>query len=275
MIAPPIFPHVVPPLAVLTGGSSGIGLEFARILGVAGFRLILVARDAARLSHAAASLAQETPAGVETRVVDLADAAAVDRLAAELGRLEVDLLVNNAGFGAYGPFRSGDAARAAAMIDTNVRALTVLTRAVLPGMIARGQGRIVNVASTAAFAPGPFAAVYAATKAYVLSFSEAVNEELRETRIRVTALCPGPTQTAFAARAGMGDTRAFRGQQASARQVAEAGYRAMLAGKAVEVVGAGNRLMLLAVRLLPRALVTRLSRRAYAAQDEDETDTAD
>lgn len=264
-----MFPLADPPLAVITGGSSGIGLELARLLGAAGFHLILVARDPVRLAHAAATLAPATAAGLETRAVDLADTAAVDTLCAELARLEVDLLVNNAGFGAYGPFSTGDAALGAAMIDTNVRALTVLTHAVLPGMIARGQGRILNVASTAAFAPGPFAAVYAASKAYVLSFSQALNEELRETRIRVIALCPGPTETAFAARAGMGDTRAFRGQQASAEAVALAGYQALLAGRAVEVVGAVNRLMIFAVRLLPRALVTRLSRRAYAAEDED------
>lgn len=258
-----------PRLALVTGGSGGIGLEFARLLARDGFALILVARDPARLEEAARELRTAGAAAVQVRVADLCDPAAVDRLAAEIARTELDVLVNNAGFGSYGPFVDADLAATEGMIATNIAALTLLTRAVLPGMLARGQGRIVQVASTAAFAPGPFAAVYAASKAYVLSFSEALSEELSETRIAVTALCPGPTHTGFAARAGMGATRVFRGPVADAQTVAEAGYRAMLAGKRVEVVGLANRLMTFAVRLAPRRFLARISRRAYGQPPED------
>ncbi|MFG1463652.1 SDR family NAD(P)-dependent oxidoreductase [Xanthobacter sp. DSM 24535] len=255
-------------LALVTGGNGGIGLEFARLLARDGFALILVARDAVRLEAAAAELRAGGAGAVSIRAADLADPAAVAQLCREVERLELDVLVNNAGFGAYGPFVDADEALALAMIATNIAALTALTRAALPGMVARGQGRIVQVASTAAFAPGPFAAVYAASKAYVLSFSEALSEELSETRIAVTALCPGPTHTGFAARAGMGATRVFRAQVADAAAVAQAGYRAMLAGKRVEVVGPANRLMTFAVRLLPRGLIARVSRRAYSTTPE-------
>ncbi|MFG1428984.1 SDR family NAD(P)-dependent oxidoreductase [Roseixanthobacter glucoisosaccharinicivorans] len=257
-----------PRLALVTGGSGGIGLEFARLLARDGFAVILVARDAARLEAAAGVVRAAGAAQVEVRVADLSDPVAVDMLGAEIARMELDVLVNNAGFGAYGPFVDADLDATEGMIATNIAALTLLTRAVLPGMLARGQGRIVQVASTAAFAPGPFAAVYAASKAYVLSFSEALSEELSETRIAVTALCPGPTHTGFAARAGMGATRVFRGPVADARTVAEAGYLAMLAGKRVEVVGLANRLMTFAVRLAPRRFLARVSRRAYGPPPE-------
>ncbi|MFG1396812.1 SDR family NAD(P)-dependent oxidoreductase [Roseixanthobacter pseudopolyaromaticivorans] len=257
-----------PRLALVTGGSGGIGLEFARLLARDGFALILVARDAARLEDAARDLRAAGAVEVQVRVADLSDSAAVKMLAAEIARTELDVLVNNAGFGSYGPFVDADVSAMAGMIATNIAALTVLTHAALPGMLARGQGRIVQLASTAAFAPGPFAAVYAASKAYVLSFSEALSEELSETQIAVTALCPGPTHTGFAARAGMGATRVFRGPVADARTVAEAGYRAMLAGKRVEVVGFANRLMTFAVRLAPRRFIARVSRRAYGQPEE-------
>lgn len=264
--AAPGSPGSEPPLALVTGASSGIGLEFARLLARDGFRLILLARDNRRLAAAARAIAP-VPGGIELMAVDLSDREAVEELCGHLAALELDVLINNAGFGAYGPFDEIDGALEADMIAANVTALTLITKAVLPGMVARGQGRIVNVASTAAFAPGPFAAVYSATKAYVLSLSEALAEELRDTRIRVTALCPGPTDTAFVERAGMGRTRVFKGPVASAKEVAEAGYAAMLAGRPVAVVGLANRLMTFAVRLAPRALVARLARRAFA---EDE-----
>ncbi|QTL02339.1 SDR family NAD(P)-dependent oxidoreductase [Aquabacter sp. L1I39] len=264
--AVPGSPGSEPPLALVTGASSGIGLEFARLLARDGFRLILLARDNRRLAAAARAIAP-VPGGIELMAVDLSDREAVEDLCGRLAALELDVLVNNAGFGAYGPFDEIDGALEADMIAANVTALTLITKAVLPGMVARGQGRIVNVASTAAFAPGPFAAVYSATKAYVLSLSEALAEELRDTRIRVTALCPGPTDTAFVERAGMGRTRVFKGPVASAKMVAEAGYAAMLSGRPVAVVGLANRLMTFAVRFAPRALVARLARRAFA---EDE-----
>jgi Short-chain dehydrogenases of various substrate specificities len=148
------------------------------------------------------------------------------------------------------------------MIQTNIAAVTHLTKQLLPAMLTRRSGRILNVASTAAFQPGPFMAVYYATKAYVLSFSQALAEELRDSGVTVTALCPGPTVTGFAARAGMVETRMFaRNLTMSAAAVAKAGYTGMLRGDRVVVPGAGNRLVAQASRLAPRALVTRISRR--------------
>lgn len=254
-----------PALALVTGASGGIGLELARLLARDGLHVILVGRDAARLEAAAKTLVP-APGGLEILVADLSDPVTVRDLCDRLVDREPDVLVNNAGFGAYGPFDEIDPGLCTDMILLNVSALTLFTRAMLPGMIARGRGRILNVASTAAFAPGPFAAVYAATKAYVLSFSEALAQEVKDTGVRVTALCPGPTDTAFAKRAGMGRARVFRGPVARAQAVAQAGYVAMLAGRPVVVTGVANWLMTFAVRFAPRALVARLARRAFAEE---------
>jgi short-subunit dehydrogenase len=148
------------------------------------------------------------------------------------------------------------------MIDLNISALVTLTKLFLPGMLDRRRGRVLNVASTAAFLPGPNMAVYYATKAFVLSFSEAIGDELRDTGVTVTALCPGPTETAFQRVAGMQKSRLFQGAIMSAVDVAEAGYRGMLAGQAVVIPGATNRLVPVLLRLLPRRLATIVSRRA-------------
>ncbi len=256
------------PWALVTGASSGIGFELARLLAHDGYNLVLVARDSERLEVAAASLRVGTGGRVtvDTRTVDLADADALDELAFFANNLAPDILVNNAGFGVYGPFARTGVAREVEMIATNVTALTVLAKAVLPAMLARGSGRILNVASTASFAPGPFAAVYAATKAYVLSLSEALAEEGRGTGVTVTALCPGPTRTAFARRAGMGQTRVFQGAIAEAGSVAQVGYAAMFAGRPVVVAGRLNKLLVFLVRLVPRQWVVKMSRREFSRE---------
>ncbi len=253
------------PLAIVTGASSGIGYELARLLAHDGYRLLLVARDPARLEAAAASLRAGNGGRrlIETHVVDLADPDGLDEMACFANTLCPDVLVNNAGFGGYGPFARTGIAREVEMISTNVTALTVLAKAVLPPMLERGSGRILNVGSTASFAPGPFAAVYAATKAYVLSFSEALSDETRGSGVTVTALCPGPTHTAFAARAGMGETKVFKSTIADAESVAQIGYAAMKAGKPVVVAGRFNKLLVFMVRLVPRSLVVQMSRRAF------------
>ncbi|WP_029004347.1 SDR family NAD(P)-dependent oxidoreductase [Azorhizobium doebereinerae] len=250
------------PCALVTGASTGIGYELALLLARDGHRLVLVSRDRERLESAAARLRAEVPGvAIETHPVDLADPDGLEEVCARAAHLAPDVLVNNAGFGGYGPFARTSPAEEAAMIATNVTALTMLAKAVLPGMLERSTGRILNVGSTASFAPGPFAAVYAATKAYVLSFSEALAEETRGSGVTVTALCPGPTHTRFAARASMGGTRVFRGPVAQAGEVARIGYDALQAGRSVVVVGRVNRLMLFAIRFTPRRIVALISRR--------------
>ncbi len=250
--------------ALVTGGSSGIGLALARCLARDRHELVIVARREPALAAAAAELRDLGAAGVTTIPADLSRREEIQRLLATLhaSALDITMLVNNAGFGISGPFADARLDQALELIDTNVTALTHLTRALLPPMCRLGAGRILNVASTAAFQPGPFMAVYYASKAYVLSFSEAIAEELRGTGVTVTTLCPGPTATGFAARAAVGESRLFRrGVVLSAAQVAEAGYHGMLKGERLVVPGAGNRLITQAGRLAPRGLVTRVMRR--------------
>lgn len=258
------------PLAVVTGGNGGIGLAFAHELARDGHDLLITGRDTGRLDEAGRALAA-AGAKVETAAVDLADPQALADFAARLAALSPDILVNNAGFGGYGPFARTDAAHEMAMIATNVTALTLLTKAVLPGMLARGSGRILNVASTAAFAPGANSAVYGATKAYVLSLSEAIAEEVSGSGVSVTALCPGPVPTRFAARAGMSFTRIFKGPTLSAEEVARQGYVGLMAGHRLVVPGLSNKVLVFAVRLLPRSLVTRVSRRALEEEPARQT----
>jgi short-subunit dehydrogenase len=216
--------------------------------------VVLVARNEKRL----AGLAGDLP-GARPLALDLSDPAAPGKLAAEVPA--ADILVNDAGVGTFGPFAAADLARTMAMIQLNVGALTELTHRYLPGMLERGTGRILNVASTAALQPGPFMAVYYATKAYVLSFSEAVAEELRGTGVTVTALCPGPTASGFQAEAAMETSRLVAGRRLpTAAAVAGAGHRAMLAGKAVAIVGFQNRLLAASVRVSPRSVVRRVVR---------------
>ena len=169
----------------------------------------------------------------------------------------MEVLVNNAGFGVYGPFANADLTATLQMLQVNVVALTHLTRLFLPGMVHRNQGRVMNVASTAAFEPGPLMAVYFASKAYVLHFSEALSEELNQTAVRVTAFCPGPTATGFEDRAGLGESKLFTGRNVmNAGVVAAAGYRGLMRGRRIVVPGVLNNLFTSSVRFLPRRLVT-------------------
>lgn len=237
--------------ALVTGASSGIGRELAKLLRRDGHELILVARRESALHE----LAQEL-GGATVVALDLSQRDAVARLTSLVP--DVDLLINNAGFGDTGPFAEADGARQLEMIDLNVRALTELTRAYLPGMAQRRFGRVMNVASTAAFQPGPYMATYFASKAYVLSFSESIAEEMRGSGVTVTALCPGVTESEFHAVAGMGSTKLGMIKMPTAASVAEEGYDAMLAGTTVVVTGLFNKAGTVGVRLLPRAVVRRL-----------------
>ena len=244
------------PVALVTGASAGIGREIARVLA-ADHDLILCARREAELHALATELA---PATCHVYPSDLADPAAPKALfdAVTAAGLTVDVLVNNAGFGDLGPFAEADLTKMLRMIQVNVTALTELTGLFLPGMRTRGRGKIMNVGSVAGFQPGPFMAVYYATKAYVNSFSEALTSELSGTGITMTCLAPGPTRSEFAAVSGMQSTKAFTvGSVADARPVAEAGVRGLMRGKRMVVTGWRNKLLIFAERFVPRGLVIR------------------
>lgn len=254
--------------ALITGASSGIGYELTRLFARDGFDVVLVARDAERLEQVAREMRERHGATVAVLPKDLAEPGAVDEIAAALhaGGIEVDTLVNNAGFNVYGPFCETDGNREMAMLQVNLVALTRLTKLLLPAMARHGSGRVLNIGSTGSFAPGPFDAVYCATKAYVLSFSEAIAEELEGTGVTVTALCPGATRTRFAERAGMTGTPMFRGRVAEASDVAAVGYRALMDGRRVVVPGRMNALLAFSVRLSPRRLVASIGKRMLVAE---------
>ncbi len=244
---------------LITGASSGIGLELARCFAADRSDLVLVARTVPALESLATELRQQH--GIEVHVLgaDLAESTAASRIFEELkGRgIAVDVLVNNAGFGLHGGFSELPFERQMEMIQVNVAALAALTRFFIPPMIQRGRGGILNVGSVAGFVPGPGMAVYYASKAFVLSFSEALHEELQGTGVRVTNLCPGPTETGFSRVARAYQTRKLQAAKMSAAEVAAAGHRAFRSGASIAVPGLKNRLLLALIRLLPRAFVRR------------------
>lgn len=256
------------PLALVTGASSGIGAELARALAADGHDLILVARSEAALEALAAELRARHGAAATVLPADLARPGAAAELFARVGARQVDVLVNNAGFGDQGPFHAADPLRIDGMIAVNVAVLTALTRLFLPGMVARRSGRVLNVASTAAFQPGPMMAVYCATKAYVLSLSLALGEELRGSGVGVTALCPGATETNFFRAAEIEDIALLNlpGMAAmSPAAVARAGYAALRRGRRLVVTGFNNRIGAVMGRILPYALVLPVARRVLAS----------
>jgi short-subunit dehydrogenase len=250
--------------ALVTGASSGIGRSLAEIFAAEGWDLVLTARDAGALRALGADLERRHGARATILPADLADPDSPRLLAARASEtgLAIDALVNNAGFGSYGAFAATALERELAMLRVNIVALTHLTKLLLPAMLERRRGYVLNVASTAAFQPGPFMAVYYASKAYVLHWSEALAEEVRGSGVVVTALCPGPTRTNFQTGAKMETARLVRGSlMMEPEPVARAGYAGLLRGRRVVIPGARNRFMARAVRLLPRSLVPRLVRR--------------
>jgi short-subunit dehydrogenase len=248
--------------ALITGASSGIGRELAHLFAGRGHDLVLVARGDEQLQRVGDEC-RGRGVQVTTLSRDLGDPRSAPDIVAELEArsITVDVLVNNAGFATFGLFAEIDADRDIEMIRVNVVALTHLTKLLLPGMLTRRRGRILNVASTAAFQPGPLMAVYYATKAYVLSLSVALANETKGTGVTVTALCPGPTRTGFQRRAAMEDSRLVAGTIMDARTVARAGYEGMLKGRAVVVPGLRNQIGAFATRLAPRSMAASVARR--------------
>ncbi len=246
---------------LITGASGGIGYDIARLAAADGKNLVLVARSEGKLSQLAGEIRKNNTCKVITLAVDLSTEDGVNRLITELKskNIVVDTLVNNAGFGDFGEFAQADLGKNLEMIRLNISALTQLTHAFVQGMIKSGKGKIMNVASTAAFMPGPGMAVYYASKAYVLSFSEALTRELKGRGVTVTTLCPGPTDTGFATTAGLGKSLLHRLlPAATAMEVAKAGYKAMLKGKTVVVPGFMNKLSVFTPRISPRSMVRNM-----------------
>ena len=248
--------------ALVTGASGGIGKAFAEKFAAEGINVILIARSEDTLNHLAQSLQAAHSIEATVIVKDLTDPSAPQAIydTLEAAGTQVDILVNNAGYATYGLFHTLDMQRELNMIQLNITTLTHLTRLFLPGMVQRGHGKILNLASTAAFAPGPLMAVYYATKAYVLSFSEAIAVELKDTGVTVTVLCPGPTETGFQQRAEMTDSKLVQDGLMDIETVVEQGYNALMNGDVVHVPGLMNKLQVLAPRFLPRGMVRRMVR---------------
>jgi hypothetical protein len=243
-------------VTLITGSSAGLGVEFARQLSKRGYRLVLAARRKERLEGLAAELGN-----ARALAIDLSKPNAAAKLMADLeaNGETVELLVNNAGFGLIGKFAELDSKRLRQMIDLNVATLADLCRAVAPGMIERKSGGIINVASTAAFQPGPKMAVYFATKAFVLSFTEALHEELKPHGIHVTCLCPGPTRTEFGEVAGFGGNGMFDKVAMNAPEVVRAGLDGFDRNKAVVIPGILNKITANSGRFAPRSVVRKIA----------------
>jgi short-subunit dehydrogenase len=250
---------------LVTGASGGMGREFARIFASAGNHLVLVARRARELADLADELRDDYHVEVETIALDLSEAGSPEQLYAQLQRraIPIDILINNAGFAARGRFCTCDVQTQIQLIQLNVTTPTTLTRLLLPEMIQRGRGRILNIASIASYLPGPMMATYFASKSFLLSFSCAIADELKDTGVSVTVLIAGPTSTGFAARAGLEATRAYRGRQMDPRSVARCGYDALMRGSRVAVAGWENKMRMLPLRLMPRRMLTYFARKFH------------
>ena len=248
---------------LITGASAGLGLEFAHLFARDKYNLVLVARSGPKLAELAEQLRQQHGVTVKTIPLDLGLPQASPTRFEETQRagIHVDILVNNAGYGMSGEFAKLPLEEAYGQIQLNITALTLLTRLYLGPMLGRRSGKIMNVASTAAFQPGPLMAVYYATKAYVLSFTEAIADELRSSGVSVTCFCPGATLTEFQKRARTEDSRLFkRLMPMDAKRVAADGYRALMEEKTLAISGLRNWLLAESVRFAPRKMVTAISR---------------
>jgi hypothetical protein len=250
--------------ALITGASNGIGLELAKIHASKGGDLVLVARNKTKLDELKSELESQYKIIVHTIGKDLSASNSAQEVYEETTKqnIQIDYLINNAGFGDFGMFVETNWNKELQMINLNITTLTQFTKLYLQDMVNRKSGKIMNVASTAAFQSGPTMAVYYATKAYVLSFSEAVDNEVREKGVTITTLCPGATESGFQAAAAMEESNLVKGKKLpTAKQVAEYGYVSMMKGKTVAIHGLMNYLMAISVRFTPRALVVKLTRK--------------
>jgi short-subunit dehydrogenase len=250
--------------ALITGASNGIGLELAKVHASKGGDLVLVARNKTKLDELKAELESQFKVSVYTIGKDLSANNSAQEVYDETTKqnIQIDYLINNAGFGDFGMFAETEWNKELQMINLNITTLTQFTKLYLQDMVKRRSGKIMNVASTAAFQSGPTMAVYYATKSYVLHFSEAVDNEVRDKGVTVTTLCPGPTESGFQAAAAMEESNLVKGKKLpTAKEVAEYGYSSMMKGKTVAIHGMMNWIMANSVRFTPRALVVKLTRK--------------
>jgi short-subunit dehydrogenase len=250
--------------ALITGASNGIGLELAKIHASKGGDLVLVARNKFKLDEIKIELEKQFKISVYTIGKDLSLTNAAQEIYDETNKenIQVDYLINNAGFGDFGMFAETDWNKELQMINLNITSLTHFTKLYLQDMVKRRSGKIMNVASTAAFQSGPTMSVYCATKAYVLSFTEAISNEVIDKGITITALCPGATETGFQAAGGLDDSKLFKDKKLpTAKEVAQYGYASMIKGKIVAIHGIMNYIMSNSIRFIPRSLVLKISRK--------------
>jgi uncharacterized protein len=257
------------PIALITGASSGIGADLAREAAKDGHDVVLSARRVEPMQVLAKEL-ESYGASATILAADLSKPAGPGNLVKDIGErgLAIDLLINNAGLGANGPFAESDISRLGEMLQVNIVALTEITRLMLPAMVARKRGKVMLLASTASFQPGPRMAVYCASKAYVLSFGEAISYELRNTGVTVTTVCPGATSTEFARVAGTENIAIHKSAMSSvmsSAEVARIGYQGMKAGKRVVVTGLMNRIMAVSARVSPHAMVLPIANSMMSA----------
>jgi short-subunit dehydrogenase len=249
--------------ALITGASSGIGSELARLFAQDNYNLVIVARNQVNLRKLAAELEAKYNIFIKIIIKDLAVPSAPQEIFEETQKekIDVDVLVNNAGFANFGKFMETDLQTELNMINVHIVAMTHLAKLYIREMVKLGSGKILNVASTAAFQPGPLLAVYYASKSYILLFSEALSDELKNDSITVTVLCPGPTDTEFIPRGHLENSRLFKASNLmDAAEVAKAGYEGLKEGKAVIIPGLKNRARTIGVRIFPRKMVTKISR---------------
>ena len=248
---------------LITGAASGIGYQLARIFAHNNYNLVLVDRLAEKITKIAIDFAEEFRISVKPIIKDLSISTSPEEIFTELQEagIKVDILVNNAGFGNHGLFHETNLNTELEMLQVNLVCLTHLTKLFLKEMVKQGYGKILNVSSAAAFQPGPLMAVYFATKAYILSFSEAIANELEGTGVTVTVLCPGSTASAFHERTGMADSKMLKGKNMmTAETVAQMGYDGLMRGKTIVIPGFMNKMMSKCVRFIPRKLVTKIVR---------------
>lgn len=249
--------------ALITGASNGIGLELSRIHACKGGDLVLVARNKSKLDELRNELEKEFKVTVYTIGKDLSVINAAQEVYDETNKqnIQIDILINNAGFGDFGLFAETDWNKELEMIQLNISTLTLFTKLYLQDMVKKRSGKIMNLASTASFQPGPMMAVYFATKAFVLSFSEAISNEVGNKGITVTALCPGPTTSGFQTAASMENSKLFSNKNLpTSNEVAIYGYNAMIKGKTVAIHGLMNNILAASLRFVPRAVVLKISR---------------